>query len=142
MIRRKASVVTQKPAGTRMPSIRESSPSCAPLPPASATCVLSISSRPSTYRSIIAALILFPASSIPGPACHYAAGSGFRRAGAVETAGSGGGDRVVGDAGRAAGGEAAFLRLDRVAGVFGRLDARLEHPEAAEGRGRHQRQPG
>ena len=38
-IRRKAFVVTQKPAGTRMPSIRESSPRCAPLPPTTATCV-------------------------------------------------------------------------------------------------------
>ena len=36
MISRKASVVTQKPAGTLTPSIRESSPRCAPLPPASA----------------------------------------------------------------------------------------------------------
>jgi phosphoenolpyruvate synthase/pyruvate phosphate dikinase len=48
MIRRKASVVTQKPAGTRMPSIRESSPSCAPLPPTTATCVWSISWKPNT----------------------------------------------------------------------------------------------
>ena len=48
MIRRKASVVTQKPAGTRMPSIRESSPRCAPLPPTTATCVWSISWKPST----------------------------------------------------------------------------------------------
>ena len=45
MIRWKASVVTQKPAGTRMPSIRESSPRCAPLPPTTATCVWSISSK-------------------------------------------------------------------------------------------------
>jgi hypothetical protein len=37
MIRRKAAVVTQKPAGTRTPSIRESSPRCAPLPPTTAT---------------------------------------------------------------------------------------------------------
>ena len=43
MIRRKASVVTQKPGGTRMSSIRESSPRFAPLPPTTATCVASIS---------------------------------------------------------------------------------------------------
>jgi hypothetical protein len=48
MIRWKASVVTQKPAGTRMPSIRESSPRCAPLPPTTATCLWSISSKPNT----------------------------------------------------------------------------------------------
>ena len=48
MIRRKASVVTQKPAGTRTPSIRESSPRFAPLPPTSATCVRSISWNPNT----------------------------------------------------------------------------------------------
>ena len=48
MIRSKASVVTQKPAGTRMPSILESSPRCAPLPPTTATCVRSISWKPST----------------------------------------------------------------------------------------------
>ena len=47
-IRRKAAVVTQKPAGTRMPSIRERSPRCAPLPPTIATCVWSISSKPNT----------------------------------------------------------------------------------------------
>ena len=47
-IRRKASVVTQKPAGTRTPSIRESSPRCAPLPPTMATCVRSISRKPNT----------------------------------------------------------------------------------------------
>ena len=48
MTRRKASVVTQNPAGTRMPSIRESSPRCAPLPPTIATCARSISSKPIT----------------------------------------------------------------------------------------------
>ena len=48
MIRRKASVVTQKPGGTWMPAIRESSPKCAPLPPTRATWVWSISSKPST----------------------------------------------------------------------------------------------
>ena len=48
MIRRNASVVTQKPGGTQMPSIRESSPRCAPLPPTSATCVPSISRKPTT----------------------------------------------------------------------------------------------
>ena len=48
MIRRKASVVTQKPGGTWMPSIRESSPSCAPLPPTTAACVWSISGKSST----------------------------------------------------------------------------------------------
>ncbi len=37
----KASVVTQKPGGTRTPVIRESSPSWAPLPPAMATLVRS-----------------------------------------------------------------------------------------------------
>ena len=46
--RRKASVVTQKPSGTRRPSIRESSPRCAPLPPTTATCVWSISWKPNT----------------------------------------------------------------------------------------------
>ena len=45
MTRRKASVVTQNPAGTRMPSIRDSSPRFAPLPPTSATCASSISSN-------------------------------------------------------------------------------------------------
>ena len=39
MIRRNASVVTQKPAGTRTPSIRDSSPRCAPLPPTTAPCL-------------------------------------------------------------------------------------------------------
>src|SRR6266480_1264994 len=53
MIRRKASVVTQKPAGTRIPSIRDSSPRCAPLPPTTATCVSSTSWRPITYCSIM-----------------------------------------------------------------------------------------
>ena len=48
MIRWKASVVTQKPGGTRMPSILESSPRWAPLPPTTATCVRSISLKPST----------------------------------------------------------------------------------------------
>jgi hypothetical protein len=48
MTRWKASVVTQKPAGTRMPSIRESSARCAPLPPTTATCVWSISWNPNT----------------------------------------------------------------------------------------------
>ena len=42
MTRRKASVVTQKPAGTSMPSIRESSPAAHPYP-TTAPCVLSIS---------------------------------------------------------------------------------------------------
>jgi hypothetical protein len=37
-----------EPAGTRMPSIRESSPRLAPLPPASATCVRSITPRSTT----------------------------------------------------------------------------------------------
>src|SRR6266571_5451754 len=54
MIRRKASVVTQKPAGTRMPSIRDSAPRCAPLPPTTATCISSTSCRPSTYCSLTA----------------------------------------------------------------------------------------
>src|ERR1022692_3154349 len=54
MIRRKASVVTQKPAGTRTPSIRDSPPRCAPLPPTTATCISSTSCRPNTYCSIIA----------------------------------------------------------------------------------------
>src|SRR5215208_1408599 len=54
MIRRKASVVTLKPAGTRMPSIRDSPPRCAPLPPTTATCISPISRRPNTYCSIIA----------------------------------------------------------------------------------------
>src|SRR3954463_8099173 len=54
MIRRKASVVTQKPAGTRMPSIRDSPPRCAPLPPTTATCISSTSCRPNTDCSIIA----------------------------------------------------------------------------------------
>src|SRR6266566_1806285 len=54
MIRRKASVVTQKPAGTRMPSIRDSPPRCAPLPPTTATCISSTSRRPNTDCSIIA----------------------------------------------------------------------------------------
>ena len=48
MIRWKASVVTQKPPGTRMPSILESSPRWAPLPPTSATFVWSISSKSNT----------------------------------------------------------------------------------------------
>ena len=47
-IRWKASVVTQKPAGTRMPSIRESSPRSAPLPPTTATWVWSISWKSNT----------------------------------------------------------------------------------------------
>jgi len=34
--------------GTRMPSIRDSPPRCAPLPPTTATCVWSISWKPST----------------------------------------------------------------------------------------------
>ena len=46
--RPKASVVTQNPAGTRIPSIRDISPRCAPLTPATAVCVWSISARPST----------------------------------------------------------------------------------------------
>ena len=45
--RRKASVVTQNPRGTRTPSIRISSPRLAPFPPASARCV-----RSSLRRSI------------------------------------------------------------------------------------------
>src|SRR3954471_1992668 len=53
-MRRKAAVVTQKPAGTRIPSIRDSSPRCAPLPPTTATCVSSTFCRPSTYCSVIA----------------------------------------------------------------------------------------
>ena len=65
MIRRKASVVTQKPAGTRMPSIRESSPRCAPLPPTTATCDLvdlleiqHVVAHPSTFpRALRAAFI-------------------------------------------------------------------------------------
>ena len=48
MARRKASVVTQNPAGTRMPPIRESSPRFAPLPPTIATCDRSMSSKPNT----------------------------------------------------------------------------------------------
>ena len=44
----KASVVTQKPAGTRTPSIRPSSPRRAPFPPTTATCVRSISRKSST----------------------------------------------------------------------------------------------
>src|ERR1700685_3094736 len=54
MIRRKAYVVTQKPAGTRMPSIRDSAPRCAPLPPTTATCISSTSCRPSTCCSLTA----------------------------------------------------------------------------------------
>ena len=45
-IRWKASVVTQKPAGTLIPSSRESSPRCAALPPTTAICVSSISCKP------------------------------------------------------------------------------------------------
>ena len=50
--RRNASVVTQNPAGTRMPSIRDSSPRFAPLPPTSATCASPISSNSNTNRPI------------------------------------------------------------------------------------------
>jgi pimeloyl-ACP methyl ester carboxylesterase len=63
MIRRKASVVTQKPAGTRMPSIRESSPRCAPLPPTTATCVWSISRDPARMCSRATPIPAFAASA-------------------------------------------------------------------------------
>ena len=45
-------MVTQKPSGTRIPSIRDSSPRLAPLPPANASFVLSICSKPNTYSAI------------------------------------------------------------------------------------------
>jgi hypothetical protein len=51
-IRVNASVVTQNPVGTGIPSIRASSPRLAPLPPTSATCVRSISSNANTERPI------------------------------------------------------------------------------------------
>ena len=47
-IRPKASVVTQKPAGTLTASILESSPKFAPLPPTIAACDWSMSWRSST----------------------------------------------------------------------------------------------
>src|SRR5829696_5104071 len=59
MIRWKACVVTHKPAGTRRPSIRESSPRCAPLPPTTATCVWSISWKPNTKQPIRSLLCAF-----------------------------------------------------------------------------------
>jgi len=51
--RRNASVVTQKPGGTATPPIRKSSPSCAPLPPARASCARSMSCKLRTYRLIV-----------------------------------------------------------------------------------------
>ena len=53
MIRRNASVVTQNPSGTRTPSMRESSPRCAPLPPTSAPCDWLISRKLSTSLPIV-----------------------------------------------------------------------------------------
>ena len=44
--RRKASAVKLNPGGTRIPSIRDSSPGCAPLPPTTATWESSTSSNP------------------------------------------------------------------------------------------------
>src|SRR5690349_24277047 len=55
---------------------------------------------------------------------------------------SGGGDRIAGEAGRAAGGEAALLRLDCVARIASGLHARVEDPEPDECRGRQQRLAG
>ncbi len=62
MVRRKAFVVTQKPGGTRMPSMRESAPRFAPFPPMSAICVLSISSKPNTAACSSLPIALLPSS--------------------------------------------------------------------------------
>ncbi len=64
MILLNASVVIQKPPGTRTPSIRDNAPRCAPLPPTTATCVSSASSRSRTYCSVMAIPPRLPCSVV------------------------------------------------------------------------------